>query len=94
MKKVELHVHLDGSVRPSLIADWSGKKMKEVCKAMQVDKACTDLNSYLEKFDLPLQYLQSRENLTRVTRELVEDLKRDHVIYAEIRFAPDRKSVV
>src|SRR4029453_10084729 len=35
---------------------------------------------------LPL--LQTKEHLARVTRELVEDLAADGVVYAELRFCP------
>ena len=40
-----------------------------------------------ERFDLPLLVLQKADALERVTFELVEDLAKAGVEYAEIRFA-------
>lgn len=86
--KVELHVHLDGSVRPNTVSDILNLDKKKIEKEMKVDNSCKDLNEYLTKFDLPLKILQTKENLIRVSEELAIDLKNDGVIYAEVRFAP------
>lgn len=88
LPKVELHLHLDGSIRPSTAAEILGKEEEWVKKKLVVQDTCCDLNEYLTKFELPLQILQTEENLIRVTRELAEDLVQDGVIYAEVRFAP------
>lgn len=86
--KVELHVHLDGSVRPNTVSDILNLDKNKIEKEMKVDNSCKDLNEYLTKFDLPLKILQTKENLIRVSEELAIDLKNDGVIYAEVRFAP------
>lgn len=83
--KVELHLHLDGSVRPSTANELLNK---DVTSDMQVDKDVTDLNNYLNKFTIPVSLMQTKENLIRISKELAEDLKSENVIYAEIRFAP------
>ena len=88
LPKIELHLHIDGSLRPSTVAELSGISLEEVEKRMICDKKIHSLTNYLEKFDLPIQVMQKKENLKRVTRELLEDLKEDYVIYAELRFAP------
>lgn len=86
--KVELHIHLDGSMRPSTVADILNIPLEKVKQKMIAPKQCKDLNDYLTKFDLPVLALQTKENLERAAYELVCDLESDHVIYAEIRFAP------
>ena len=86
--KIELHLHLDGSVRPSTVSNILNLNEKEVEKEMIVDTSCNDLNDYLIKFDLPLKILQTKDNLIKVSEELANDLKKDGIIYAEIRFAP------
>lgn len=86
--KIELHIHLDGSVRPSTVSEILKLDKSEIEKEMKVDNSCKDLNEYLTKFDLPLKILQTKENLIRVSEELAIDLKNDGVIYAEVRFAP------
>ena len=86
--KVELHVHLDGSVRPKTVCDILNLNIEEVEKNMKVDYSCKDLNDYLTKFNLPLKILQTKENISRVSYEVAMDLKKDGVIYSEVRFAP------
>ncbi len=81
--KVELHVHLDGSVRYETL-----KEFKNISKEDVMCNNCKNLEEYLTKFNLPIEIMQSKEMLTRVAKELVEDLKKDNVIYAEVRFAP------
>ena len=84
LPKVELHLHLDGSVRTSTASELLNEDVKA---KMKVDSDVTDLNNYLEKFAIPVSLMQTKENLIRISKELAEDLKTDNVIYAEIRFA-------
>ena len=88
LKKVELHLHLDGSVRPSTIASILNMDEQDIRKKVCTNKDTKDLKDYLSKFDLPISVMQTKENLTRISYELALDLKQDNVIYAEIRFAP------
>ena len=87
LKKIELHLHLDGSVRVSTIEELLGKD--NLKKELVVDEDTKSLTDYLKKFDLPIKAMQNRENLIRISKELCEDLIKDNVIYAEIRFAPN-----
>jgi len=93
MPKTILHLHLDGSLRPETVHKWlkqQGKdvSLEQVQKDLMVDKECRDLNEYLEKFDLPLEVLQTEEHIEQAAYELFEDLEKQNVIYAEVRFAP------
>lgn len=96
INKVELHVHLDGSLRPQTVyelckkdnIELPSKNMKELKKYLSVDENNKDLVEYLKRFHFPVQAMQSKENLERVAFELVEDLSNEGYIYAEIRFAP------
>lgn len=88
MPKIELHVHLDGSMRVATASELSGQDINFVRDKMVASSACLNLNDYLTKFDFPISLLQKKENLIRVAKELVEDLENDGVIYAEVRFAP------
>jgi len=88
LPKVELHLHLDGSVRPATAAELLNKDLDEVKKEMIAPSKCLDLNEYLTRFSIPEQILQTKSALKRVAKELGEDLVSENVIYAEIRFAP------
>lgn len=93
-KKVELHVHLDGSVRPSTLSEIKGITIEEAEKRLIAPEKCSDLNDYLTKFTEPVSIMQTEENLTRISRELCEDLLKDNCIYAEIRFAPNKHNSI
>lgn len=86
LKKIELHLHLDGSVRYQTLKELLNKNIDE--NDVIAKEKCEDLSDYLTKFDLPIEVMQTRENLERIAYELTEDLVSDNVIYAEIRFAP------
>lgn len=88
MKKVELHLHLDGSLRTSTVAQILNLDIEYVKNKMIVKSDNDSLSEYLTKFDLPIKAMQTKENLKRVASELAKDLKNDDVIYAEVRFAP------
>ena len=87
LKKVELHLHLDGSMRVSTAEELFNEK--DLGKKMIADNKTRSLAEYLTKFDLPIKILQKKENLIRICMELIEDLDKDNVVYAEIRFAPN-----
>jgi adenosine deaminase len=48
------------------------------------------LERYLETFEHTVAVMQTEKHLQRVAREAVEDLSRDGVVYAEIRWAPEQ----
>lgn len=86
--KVELHLHLDGSVRLETVCQLLNKNMEEVKSKMIAKETCSSLSEYLTAFELPLSILQTKENLKLVAKQLAEDLVKDGVVYAEIRFCP------
>ncbi len=88
LPKIELHVHLDGSVRLDTAAELLDMSINEVKYDMIAKEKCLDLNDYLTKFELPKKIMQTKRNIERIAYELAIDLKNDGVIYAEIRFAP------
>lgn len=96
LPKIELHLHLDGAIPPQTmwaLALQEHVPMPAACfsdfRQYLIESAdCRDVNSYLARFELPLQLLQRKENLVRVTRELIGILAEQGHIYDEIRFAP------
>lgn len=93
---IDLHLHLDGSLTPEEVlqlADCSGvtlpyRDTESLQRLLTVEPDCRDLGEYLEKFELPLQVLQTEETLTLSVRSLIKRLAKQGLCYAEIRFAP------
>lgn len=88
MPKVELHLHLDGSLSIGLACKLSGLSFKKVFDKMVVSPKIDSLSEYLTKFDFPISLMQTKENLELVAQDIVNRLASQNVIYAEIRFAP------
>jgi adenosine deaminase len=95
LPKAELHVHLDGSLRPETMVELARKakvalpsyEAEPLRRFMLVDDAA-DLQDYLDRFDLTIPLLQTPEALERVAYEMVEDAARDNVRYLEVRYCP------
>ncbi|MBS4534726.1 adenosine deaminase [Clostridium sp. D2Q-14] len=94
--KIDLHCHLDGSVRPETILEIALKedihvpttKIEAFKQHTQVAEDCSSLKEYLSKFALTSDVMQKSEYIYRITDELLEDLSNENVKYIEIRFAP------
>jgi adenosine deaminase len=95
LPKAELHVHLDGSLRPATLLELAGEvgaplpaaDPVALADAMRADDA-TDLPAYLSRFETTLAVMQTAPALERITRELVEDHAAEGVRYVEIRYSP------
>ena len=86
LPKVELHCHLDGSLSQEFIEKRLGRSVKK--EELSVSDDCTSLAEYLEKFDMPCQCLKDEEGLEEAGYDVLKSMSREHVCYAEIRFAP------
>ena len=89
---IDLHLHLDGSLSKEDFIYLSNKENislgEDFPNNIYVNKDCRSLEEYLERFDLPLKFMQSEDNLEYVTYSLVKRLYSLGYIYAEIRYAP------
>ena len=95
MPKAELHLHLDGSLRPATALDLArergldeGMDPAGMRARLRGPEQAHDQAELLHAFDLPIALLQDGEALRRVTAELVQDVAADGTRYAEIRWAP------
>jgi len=89
LPKVELHLHLDCSLSYKVVQQIDPAiTFEEYKESFIAPPKCTDLNDYLLRAIKGFQLMQTKEQLQLVTFDLMEQLKADNVIYAEIRFAP------
>ena len=95
MPKAELHVHLDGSLRPTTLielADQAGVELPTrdpvALRRHMVVSDARNLEDYLARFDLTIAVLQTAESLERVAYEMIEDAVAENLRYIEIRYAP------
>ncbi|HVO31756.1 MAG TPA: adenosine deaminase [bacterium] len=93
LPKADLHLHLDGSVRPETVlafAKDAGKPidLPSTLRKMRVAPESRSLPEYLLKFPFVNSFLQSPARLERVTTELLQDCAAENVQVAEIRFCP------
>lgn len=95
LNKIDLHLHIDGSVRPQTVYELSHKynirpecnlSLEEITQSMVI--ADGEYDPDFLTFNPPLRVMQTTEGLTRITKELVQRLEQDGLIYAELRFAP------
>lgn len=94
---VDLHLHLDGSLSVNMVKQLASEQGidlpysdTEIAQMLQVDDGCNDLNEYLTKFDFPNRFLQSETGLSRAVELLGYELLEQGVMYAEVRFAPQK----
>lgn len=95
LPKAELHVHLDGSLRPATMAELARERGVllptydgEALGRHMVVTDAHSLEEYLARFVLTLSVMQDAEALERIAYELVEDHAREGVRYVEVRFCP------
>lgn len=93
LPKAELHLHLDGSLRPETAVELAADAgmaltLDEARNRMVAPARCGSQAALLTYFDLPIALLQTRAALRRAAAELVGTLASDGVTYAEIRWAP------
>ena len=96
LPKVELHCHLDGSLRVPTILDLAKKdkvtlttsSSEELSKLLVIGKTRGSLEDYIKRFDITLSVMQTPQALSRTAYELIEDVAKENVRYIEIRYSP------
>ncbi len=95
LPKTELHVHLDGSLRPQTLielAEEAGTTLPSTDPTKLADRMRAEdtrnLEEYLAKFATTVSVMQHPDALERVAFELAEDNARENVRYVEVRYSP------
>ncbi|MDP1578764.1 MAG: adenosine deaminase [Candidatus Didemnitutus sp.] len=93
---IDLHRHLDGSVRIQTILELAqkhhvrlpGDTVETLRPHVQVQGAEADLIAFLAKLDWMVGVLGDVHACRRVARENIEDAQKEGIAYLELRFSP------
>ncbi len=96
LPKIELHRHLEGSLRLETLAaiglehgvDLPSYDIEELRPYVQITDDPPDFHRFLEKFRFLRRFYSKRECIERVAYEAVADAALDNVKYMELRFNP------
>ena len=96
LPKVELHRHLEGSLRLDTMLDVATQhgitipadvlRLSTLVQIQEEDKLT--FQNFLSKFNTLRLFYRSPDVIHRITREAVEDAAKDNVKYMELRFTP------
>lgn len=96
LPKVELHRHLEGSLRLQTMLDVARQhgmtipaSVVRLSRLVQVqDEEPLTFENFLNKFNILRMFYRSPDVIHRITREAVEDAAKDNIRYLELRFTP------
>src|SRR5688572_16242867 len=95
LPKAELHVHLDGSLRPATLLELARERDVPLPAAdpaalarHMVASDTASLVEYLARFDVTLSVMQDAAAIERIAYELAEDNAAEGVTYVEVRYCP------
>ena len=96
LPKVDLHVHLDGSLRLDTILelasqdkiDLGADNLDSLKRMIGPGRMHSSLEEYLKGFDTTLKVMQTDEALYRTAYELAEDAATENIEYMEVRYSP------
>lgn len=96
LPKVELHRHLEGSLRLDTLLDIAKQhgitipadvlRLSTLVQIQEEDKFT--FQNFLSKFNTLRLFYRSPDVIHRITREAIEDAAKDNVKYLELRFTP------
>ena len=93
---VELHRHLDGSIRLETILELAdqhgitlpGRSVAELAPYIHIDNSAPGLMAFLDRFEHMTAVLVDVDACRRVAYENVEDAKFEGIDYIELRYSP------
>ncbi len=96
LPKIDLHRHMEGSLRLSTLAEIAREHGLDIEKydveslrpLVQMVDDEPDFQTFLAKFTLLRKFYNSRESVMRIAYEAVADCAHDNVKYLELRFNP------
>lgn len=85
LPKAELHLHLEGSVRPATAAELAARHGERIApEEVAARYRYADFSGFIETFKWITSLLRAPEDYALIARRLAEELLRQNVVYAEI----------
>jgi aminodeoxyfutalosine deaminase len=85
LPKAELHLHLEGSIRPETAVELAARHGVKIAAAEVVSRYnYSNFTGFIEAFKWVTSFLRDPEDYALITRRLAEELIRQNVVYAEI----------
>jgi aminodeoxyfutalosine deaminase len=93
MPKVELHVHLEGSIRPStllILAERNGVRLpSRDVEGLRAFYRFTDFDRFIQVYVTVSSCLRTVADFGLIAYEFGADMARQNIRYAEVTFSPD-----
>src|SRR5271168_4460866 len=85
LPKAELHLHLEGSIRPDAAVELAARHGISLTREEVVARYnYSDFLGFIETFKWVTSFLRDPDDYALITRNLCEELVRQNVVYAEI----------
>jgi adenosine deaminase/aminodeoxyfutalosine deaminase len=85
LPKAELHLHLEGSIRPETAVELAARQGVRITPEQVVARYnYSDFAGFIEAFKWVTSFLREPDDYRLITRRLGEELIRQNVVYAEI----------
>jgi adenosine deaminase len=89
LPKVELHLHMDTSLSFEAAVQLNPTLTRDVfLRDYVAPEKCVNLTDFLSRVPPIMELLQTERGLHLLTQEMFRQLADDHMLYAEVRFAP------
>jgi len=82
LPKCELHVHLEGTVRPATLEEFAARE------GVSVPHGFADLNAFISVYDAAWRTMVRPGDYTRLVREYCEDAIANGIRYVEMELSP------
>jgi adenosine deaminase len=91
MKKIELHLHLEGAAPPAFVRDLARRHREDLSGIFHEDGSYRyrDFPEFLRVYEAATSVLRTPEDYARLTRLVLERQAEEGVVYTEMFLSPD-----
>jgi adenosine deaminase len=91
MKKIELHLHLEGAAPPAFVRGLAKEKREDISRIFAEDGSYsyTDFWHFLKVYESATSVLKTPDDYARLTRAVLAESAASGVVYSETFLSPD-----